>query len=313
MLAPTANAKPDAADAPALPESVAALFPAAVHPMLRLGHARLMDYQGANYAALYVQRLQAVWAAEQSGASGHSRATEGETGVDPACGVVCSLPRLSDSRRMMQTHEQSLQLQLMLFLVMALTVAISSQLTTLSALLSRRPCRVARCSAWPVLGALVAAADCPVRSDQVPTWLQQPGVDVGAVVSKLQWAAPARVGAPAPTPVRAGQCASMRRLTAHLCTPLLAERSEAHVQFLAHAMGAPLCSAADRAAQLALLRSTFRSLWRLPWENRHREVSWRLVVNGVVAAGGHDIHPAGCLPLRLWLADVRCRPLVGAR
>ena len=76
VLAPTDTAKQHAPDAPALPAGVAALFPAAVHPMLRLGHARLIDYQGAGYAALYVQRLQAVWAAEQSSGQGQSHATE---------------------------------------------------------------------------------------------------------------------------------------------------------------------------------------------------------------------------------------------
>ena len=76
VLAPVAEPTASAVDVPALPEGVAALFPVAVHPMLRLGHARLIDYQGANYAALYVQRLQAVWAAEQAGAPGQSHATE---------------------------------------------------------------------------------------------------------------------------------------------------------------------------------------------------------------------------------------------
>jgi indolepyruvate ferredoxin oxidoreductase beta subunit len=48
----------------ALPPGVAALFPPAVHDMLMLGHARMVDYQNAAYAALYVKRLQQVLAAE---------------------------------------------------------------------------------------------------------------------------------------------------------------------------------------------------------------------------------------------------------
>ncbi len=47
-----------------LPADVAAAFPEATHPMLALGHARLLDYQGAAYAALYVQRMSQVLAAE---------------------------------------------------------------------------------------------------------------------------------------------------------------------------------------------------------------------------------------------------------
>jgi indolepyruvate ferredoxin oxidoreductase, beta subunit len=40
-------------------------FPAQVQDMLALGHARMIEYQGANYAALYLQRLQRVLDAER--------------------------------------------------------------------------------------------------------------------------------------------------------------------------------------------------------------------------------------------------------
>lgn len=40
-------------------------FPAAVHDMLALGNARVVDYQDAAYGALYLQRVQAVLQAEQ--------------------------------------------------------------------------------------------------------------------------------------------------------------------------------------------------------------------------------------------------------
>lgn len=40
-------------------------FPAAVQDMLVLGHARVVDYQDAEYGALYLQRVQAVLHAEQ--------------------------------------------------------------------------------------------------------------------------------------------------------------------------------------------------------------------------------------------------------
>ncbi|MBS0339508.1 MAG: indolepyruvate oxidoreductase subunit beta family protein, partial [Proteobacteria bacterium] len=53
------------ASAPALPEAVRAHFPAAVHDMLALGHARMVDYQDNDYAALYLRRLQQVLQAER--------------------------------------------------------------------------------------------------------------------------------------------------------------------------------------------------------------------------------------------------------
>ncbi len=50
----------------ALQPGLSAKFPPSVHTMLALGHARLLDYQGADYAALYVQRLEQVLAAERA-------------------------------------------------------------------------------------------------------------------------------------------------------------------------------------------------------------------------------------------------------
>lgn len=44
---------------------LARIFPAQVHDMLALGHARMLEYQDRTYADLYVQRLQQVLAAEQ--------------------------------------------------------------------------------------------------------------------------------------------------------------------------------------------------------------------------------------------------------
>jgi indolepyruvate ferredoxin oxidoreductase, beta subunit len=59
---------PDTAAAPSAarqaPAALLAAFPAPVHAMLALGHARMLEYQGPAYADLYVQRLQQVLQAE---------------------------------------------------------------------------------------------------------------------------------------------------------------------------------------------------------------------------------------------------------
>ena len=55
-----------AASVPALPATVAAAFPSVLHEIMALGHARLVDYQGAAYARLYIERLQQVLRAEQA-------------------------------------------------------------------------------------------------------------------------------------------------------------------------------------------------------------------------------------------------------
>jgi indolepyruvate ferredoxin oxidoreductase, beta subunit len=75
-----AQASAAAAQGPAPAPELAQAFPADVHDMLALGHARLREYQDDAYAALYVQRLQRVLAAERSadgaGANGHATTRE---------------------------------------------------------------------------------------------------------------------------------------------------------------------------------------------------------------------------------------------
>ena len=55
------------ASEPPLPPVLASAFPAPVHRFLALGHAKLLDYQDAAYAALYVERLARVRDAERAG------------------------------------------------------------------------------------------------------------------------------------------------------------------------------------------------------------------------------------------------------
>jgi len=67
VLAPqVAPAHAAAAAVPALPAAVAALFPAVLHELIALAHARLVAYQNAAYAQRYVERLQQVLAAERT-------------------------------------------------------------------------------------------------------------------------------------------------------------------------------------------------------------------------------------------------------
>ena len=50
----------------AVPREIANAFPANVRRTVSLGHARLVDYQGPAYAALYLERLRRVFAADRS-------------------------------------------------------------------------------------------------------------------------------------------------------------------------------------------------------------------------------------------------------
>jgi hypothetical protein len=50
------------------------------------------------------------------------------------------------------------------------------------------------------------------------------------------------------------------------------------------------------AAAVDHLTSLWAPLWRLPWENHNKEVFWRMALQGVRGAGGHDIVPSGPCP-----------------
>ena len=52
--------------APVLPADLAPRFPPALHELIALGHARLVDYQDAAYAQQYVEQLERVLAAERA-------------------------------------------------------------------------------------------------------------------------------------------------------------------------------------------------------------------------------------------------------
>ncbi len=66
LAPPPVKVQAPAASVPALPAAVATAFPSVLHEIMALGHARLVEYQGAAYARLYLERLQQVLHAEQA-------------------------------------------------------------------------------------------------------------------------------------------------------------------------------------------------------------------------------------------------------
>ncbi len=64
VAAPESEAELRKKGAP-LPPDLAAEFPPAVHDMLALGHARMLEYQDRSYGDLYLQRMRAVLEAER--------------------------------------------------------------------------------------------------------------------------------------------------------------------------------------------------------------------------------------------------------
>lgn len=65
MAAPDVH-RPVASPRAALPAEIAGLFPPQTHDMLEAGHARMIEYQDRDYAALYVQRLKRILEAERA-------------------------------------------------------------------------------------------------------------------------------------------------------------------------------------------------------------------------------------------------------
>ena len=96
---------------------------------------------------------------------------------------------------------------------------------------------------------------------------------------------------PPPLSVRAG--------TRLLLGSVQAQRRLAWTRFVVGAFSAEDAAdvpAATVEAAADRLSASMRILWKLPWENERKETFWRLAINGVPAAGGHDIVPPGPCP-----------------
>ena len=116
----------------------------------------------------------------------------------------------------------------------------------------------------------------------------QPGPDLGG----LRWQLPAPGGVASWVP--------LRRLTVRTGTALqlglgIDLRDSKHAAFVAAASGG--VAAGVGPAQLASLRSTLSRAWSLKWENQHKEVLWRMTVQGVRGVAAHGLpttHPCPC-------------------
>lgn len=92
-----------------------------------------------------------------------------------------------------------------------------------------------------------------------------------------------------------GDNVTVKALTLILTPSLVAARRSRHLAFAEDA-NAPDGQAGEGAhmlreglEDLPLLRASISSLWRLPCENRLKEVFWRVALNGVPGAGGVDL------------------------
>ena len=120
----------------------------------------------------------------------------------------------------------------------------------------------------------------------------QPGPALAALCGGLGWMLPAPGGLESWVP--------LSRLTVRMGTALqlgkgVALRDSKHAAFIAAATGGVAAGVVP--AQLASLRSTLARAWSLKWENQHKEVLWRMTVQGVRGVAAHGLpttHPCPC-------------------
>ena len=95
---------------------------------------------------------------------------------------------------------------------------------------------------------------------------------------------------PSPPLLPAARTVTVSAASSVLLRPTHVQRQAHHTAFIAEAHG-PL-HRYDTTDYARLFVSTFRSAWRLPWENAHKETFWRLAVNGI--KGSHIPGPCAC-------------------
>ena len=150
------------------------------------------------------------------------------------------------------------------------------------------------------------------HTSQADPDVSQQGI-VHYLLSNLGWVTRDAKGKCTGTSV--GLCAaapSIRQLTSILRAPASQLRSQQRLNFVASAVTAGSWARIapapqrqdppttqppeDPAAAAVRLAACMRRLWHLGWGNHHKDTFWRLVVNGVPGAGGHDICPSNPCP-----------------
>ena len=108
------------------------------------------------------------------------------------------------------------------------------------------------------------------------------------IVARLGWAVP---GSDTAVPLSR---ASVKLLTLLQLDALSVRRADLHAAYVAEALGP---GAAATEATLAFRVVTLPRLWRVRWENVHKEVLWRLAVDGVPLLGNCHVgqQPAACV------------------
>jgi hypothetical protein len=159
------------------------------------------------------------------------------------------------------------------------------------------------------LGPLLVHPDLPEpRPADVQQWVRDPSVSAAQldrVVGGLVWEGQQQQ--PWARALGPGRLLSVKAGTALQLGPVKQLRQVQHQQYAAQALRVSGLDPPAKEQATQAFVSRLGSLWRVPWENRHKEVLWRLMVNGVPGAGGHDICLEGSCPCGFTLSAAQVR------
>ena len=150
------------------------------------------------------------------------------------------------------------------------------------------------------------------RPVDVARWVGDAGVppaEVVQVVPALVWAS--QLGVELQRALGPCRPQSVRGLTVMQLAPQVEQRSLQHAAYAAQALHQSGLPRGAWGACAQAFVSTLRQVWRVPWENRHKEVLWRLAVNGVAGAGGCDVCFSTACACGFALTPAQCRARQG--
>jgi exonuclease III len=159
------------------------------------------------------------------------------------------------------------------------------------------------------MGALHFPPDAHAHVD-AHAWLQdiQSLADIQRLAPSLVWHS--QLGGRTADALSPCRPISVKVATMFMREPDEARRQQLHAAYAEQAFQGSGLSPASRASRTRCFVRGWRSVWRVPWENRHKEVLWRLAVNGAAGAGGCDIcldRPCVCGAVVITPAQVAAR------
>jgi hypothetical protein len=127
-------------------------------------------------------------------------------------------------------------------------------------------------------------------------WLGTPGLQPGEVAraaAYLVWGSQREL--PLATALRPCKLVTVKAVTDLQMGRVAFQRGVHHQSFARHALASSGMDHETREQHILAFHRGMRSVWKVPWENSHKETLWRLAVNGVQGAGGLGIcHRQAC-------------------